>query len=186
MICHTKSPPARSALNFNATSHSLGQASREPDHGLAGKSWYTRYHRDVDVVSSELSGNAKYVMWIVCRCGNTTIHHNYNFLYHLGVVICDGYEDLCTIPNWDLPTALYHWDYRQLVPISWLRYTYMPSFRLVTVRWNALWTRGWKQNFACSFQWVPGIVHTLSWEEAGARDVNHLVLGWRLGLILNM
>ena len=38
--------------------------------------------------------------------------------YHLGVVICDGYEDLCTIPNWDLPTALYHWDYCQLVPIS--------------------------------------------------------------------
>ena len=125
MICHTKSPPARSALNFNATSHSLGQASREPDHGLAGKSWYTRYHRDVDVVSSELSGNAKYVMWIVCRCGNTTIHHNYNFLYHLGVVICDGYEDLCTIPNWDLPTALYHWDYCQLVPISWSRYIHL-------------------------------------------------------------
>ena len=62
MVCHTKSPPARSALNFVATSHSLGQASREPGHRLAGKIWYTKYHRDVDVVSSELSGNAKYVM----------------------------------------------------------------------------------------------------------------------------
>ena len=51
----------------------------------------------------------------------------------------------------------------------------MPSFCLVTVRWNALWTRGWKQKFACSFQ-VPGIVRSLSWEEADA-DVNHLVLG---------
>ena len=84
MICHTKSPPARSALNFNATSHSLGQASREPGHRLAGKIWYTKYHRDVDVVSSELSGNAKYVMWIVCRCGNTTIHHNHNFFLPFG------------------------------------------------------------------------------------------------------
>ena len=37
---------------------------------------------------------------------------------HVGFVICDDYEDLCAILNWDLPTAFYHWDYCQLVPIS--------------------------------------------------------------------
>ena len=45
---------------------------------------------------------------------------NYQCLYPLdpfGSSDMHDYEDE-TIPNWDVPTALYHWDYHQLIPFS--------------------------------------------------------------------
>ena len=103
---------------------------------------------------------------------------NYQCLYHLGVVICDDYEDLWTIPNWiyqlrsitGITTNLFlflDWDTFRWHPFVWWLWGGMPSGQ-----------EAGNKSLRCpsSFQWAHGIVYSLSWEEAGARDINHFAL----------